>query len=72
MGTTDSGRHIPVRIDEKTLDEKDRRPYAGTFDRLVDVNLRLTDQVRNLVWSIWAFMLAMVLVRLVEFHLTGH
>ena len=73
MGVTDSGAHIPARrIDEKALAENERRPMSGTFDRLVEVNLRLTDQVRALVRALWVFMALLVILRIVEFRLTGH
>lgn len=73
MAATDSGQHRPAqRVDEKTLPEEERRPAAAAFDRLVDVNLRLTEQVRNLVWSLWAFMALQAILRVVEFRLTGN
>lgn len=69
---TDSGSHIPARVDEKHLPEVHRRPLASSFDRLVEVNLSLTKQVERLVACLWVFMALMVIFRMVEVALSAH
>lgn len=59
---TGSGGFAPARIDEKLIPEKERRPMASAFDKLVEVNLALTDTVGRLVRSMWFFMALQVLL----------